>query len=42
MSWNSTFNGREWTSVVYVYYAEIEFRETDMVKSYMGNVTLMQ
>ena len=40
--WNGTFNGRELTPAVYVYYAEVEFRETDVVKAYMGNVTLMR
>jgi len=42
MSWNGTFNGRELTPAMYVYYADIEFRETDVVKAYMGNVTLMR
>ncbi len=40
--WDGTQRGKKMNPAVFVYYAEIEFRETGVIRVYTGTVTLMR
>jgi len=40
--WNGMHNGKKMNPAVFVYYAEIEFRETGVTRVYTGTVTLIR